>query len=867
MINKQKRLYVTISIIFLCLLQKGQLMAKDNIETYSLSNGLTVILINDKSSSLASIRTYVKAGSIFEETHSGEGLSHYLEHLVAGGTTSKRSEDDYKTKIALLGGAYNAYTTTDHTSYFINTTNSHITDALEIIYEWMFYNSFKESEVAREKEVITREIEKTNASVGSQFYYLAQDNFYVTHPIKFPVIGFLENFLSISRETLMTYYTRHYVPSNMILVVGGNFNTDEIKTKITQSFGQETRKAEPIHHYIEEQKPFTTRFLSKQAAIKVTHVSFRFSTTHLYSKDLYPLDLLDYILGNGEESILYKALVEDKKLAYDVNTSSYTPIYTTGYFDITAEIDLENYEDFKKELLSILDSIKKGSISPEYINRAKKQKIAEDILSISNIEDKVARYGQGYLFGQNVDFFEQYSANFKKITKKDLEKTAKHYFTEETLISTILYPETEQLVKNNPTEQSISNENVELFTLKNGIRVLISPNKNEDKAFAQFLVLSGTRYETSSNNGIGYLLSDCIGTESKKHAKNKLNKLFEDEGAQVGGSIGNNVLYYSLQCLEEDFNSLYPIFEESFFNPVFSEETVSESKRIQIASIKQRHDDWHKSAQYQFKQNFYNTHPYHLSTGGEVDSLNTITPEALTEYFQSIIAPNNMILSFYGNVDTEAIKNQLQKTVGNIPLNSHPEPSLKRGLHTKEEEHQFSVKQDVTALYYGFDGVTFSDTDTLLKLDLLDSVLSGMQYPSGRLHNLLRDAGYVYMVYGSNQPGLEQGHFQITALINNKHLEQARLLIDSQIEDLKTTLISDEEFELAKEQMKFYYQDRLSTLESKSLIQSVDELYGRGFSYADTLLQKIDSLTKKDVYTMANRYLVNPQIYIFTKKQ
>lgn len=866
MINKQKLFYVTIGIIFLYLAQKGHLMAKDNIETYTLSNGLTVILVNDPSSSLASIRTYVKAGSIFEGDHCGSGLSHYLEHLVAGGSTSKRSEDDYKTKIALLGGAYNAYTTTDHTSYFINTTNTHIPEAITILYEWMFYNSFKESEVAREKEVITREIEKTSASVSRQFYYLSQNNFYITHPIKFPVIGYLSNFLSVSKETLMSYYYSHYVPSNMILVVGGSFDIDAIKNTIANSFGQETRKAEPIHPYLEEQKPFTTRLLADKSAVNVSHVSFRFSTTHLYSKDLYSLDLLDYILGNGEESILYKKLVEEKKLAYDINTSSYTPISTTGYFDITAEIELDRYDDFKSELLTILDSIKKGSISEDHIKRAKKQKIAEDVLSVSTIEDKVARYGQGYLFGQNTDFFEIYSENFKKITKKDLESTAKKYFTTDTLVSTLLYPETETMPIKAPITNQSTSQDTQLFTLKNGVRVLINSNPNDDKSFAQILIQGGLRYEEDSTNGIGYLISDCLGKESKMYSKEKLNKLFEDEGAHVGASVGNNVLYYSLECLQEDFNALFPIFEESFLNATFSEESINESKRIQIANIKQRHDDWHKSAQYQFKQHFYQTHPYHLSTGGEIESLTALNSETVSTYFQSIKNPQDMILSFYGNVDPKAIIAHLEKTVAKLPQEQRIEPTLTRTLHTEASEHSFSVKQDVTAIYYGFDGVTFLDTDTLLKLDLLDSVLSGMQYPSGRLHNLLREAGYVYMVYGSNQPGIERGHFQITALINDKHLEEAQKLIESQIQDLKTNLISDEEFELAKEQMKFYYQDRLSSLESKALIQSVDELYNRGFNYSNTLLNKIDTLTKEDVYTMANRYLIHPQIYVFRKQ-
>ena len=185
-----------------------------------LANGLHVVFVNYPGQ-MCSIRTIVKAGSILEGDYLGSGISHYAEHLVAGCTTSKRSEEDYKNLTTLLGGAYNAYTTTDHTSYYINTTENHLKTAIDILFEWMFFCSFEDREVEREKDVITREIEKNEASIYRTFFYLAQQNFYSHHPLKFPVIGFLENFKQLSKEDLFSYYKRFYVPENMIFDVCG----------------------------------------------------------------------------------------------------------------------------------------------------------------------------------------------------------------------------------------------------------------------------------------------------------------------------------------------------------------------------------------------------------------------------------------------------------------------------------------------------------------------------------------------------------------------------------------------------------------------------------------------------------------------
>jgi len=847
-------------------LMKGQLMANESIENYTLNNGLTVILINDNQSSLASVRTYVKAGSIFEDISFGTGISHYLEHLVAGGTTSFRHEDDYKKKIAHLGGAYNAYTTSDHTSYYINTTNEHIPEAVQILYEWMFHNVLDDREVSREKEVITREIEKTSAHVGRQFYYLAQENFYINHPNKFPVIGYLENFLTVTPEQLKEYYSSFYVPSNMILVVGGAFDKDAIKSQIENTFGSEARKAEPVLLFNPEPKPFTSRFQAKQASIGVTHVSFRFATTDLFSTDLYPLDLLDYILGNGEESILHKRLVEEEKLAYSISTFSYTPVYTTGFFDISAEIDLKNLETFKLSLLSILKDIKSGDISKAHLERAKKQKVAEDILSVSTMDDKVSRYGQGYLFGKNTNFHKIYAKNFKTLTKKDLVTAANTYFNENILVTSVLYPDSESLMNESETTTDSLQQPATLTTLPNGIKLLLSPNSSEESVYTQIVMMSGMRYETTTTNGIGYLLADTLGRASKKYSKDKLNRLFEDQGASIHASVGNNVFYYTLECLEEDFDDLLPVFEESFLNPLFPEDVVEESKRKQIAQINKRHDDWHRSAQYQFKRDFYNSHPYCFSTKGEIESVKELNAQTLKKYFSDITNPSDMIITVHGNFDTEAVQRQLSESFSTLEPTQPISPNLESINHDHPTETSLTINQDVTALYYGFNGVTHSETDLLLKIDLLDAVLSGMRYPSGRLHNKLRDAGYVYMVYASNRPGIEKGHFQITALINSKHLDATRSLIESEIRDLQTNLISDEEFELAIDQMKYYYQDRRSNIEARALIEATDELYGRGYTYSTDLMQDIDSLQKEDVKEMANYLLTNPQVYVFTPK-
>ena len=104
----------------------------------TLGNGLTVATIHDPNATVASAYVFVRTGSLFEGQWMGAGVSHYLEHLVSGGTTKMHSEK-YQTLISELGGASNVYTTYDHTAYYIKSSSKNIPKAIRALHERMFH--------------------------------------------------------------------------------------------------------------------------------------------------------------------------------------------------------------------------------------------------------------------------------------------------------------------------------------------------------------------------------------------------------------------------------------------------------------------------------------------------------------------------------------------------------------------------------------------------------------------------------------------------------------------------------------------------------------------------------------------------------
>ncbi|MFC1751868.1 M16 family metallopeptidase [Thermoproteota archaeon] len=845
------------------------MIAETRIIEHTLDNGLKVFLVIDPTASLVSVRTFVKAGSINESPFLGSGVSHYLEHMVASGTTAKHSEKEYRAMISKLGGAYNAYTTKDHTSYFINTIPRYLDKAVTILYEWMFYCAFETHEFERERKVITKEIEKNNADIDRKFYQLCQNNFYKNHPIRYPVIGYLANFKKLTRNDLLAYYENNYIPSNMCLVIGGNFNESDVLAVVNKTFGAIPNTAPPATIVFKESYPFSTRIIQEEGETHATLLSLKFATVDLFSKDLYSLDLMEFILGEGEDSLLYKTMIEDKKLAYSISCSSYTPSVTSGYFEVTYEIDDKNRDLVIKETLAVLDQIKQGRFKKERVVRAQKQKRADDIFSVATIEDKVSRTGQAYIYAHTADFYDKYLEFLKSVTKKDIVATAKKYLHFDKMIITILTPSSkETLLSTQPLQDVQPDVTPNLTILKNGVRVLLYPDASLPRVFAKVFVLGGLRLEDQVVNGLGHLTSSLLGKSSEKYSKEKIKTLIEDNGANMRGAMGNNTLYYSLDCLSEDFDTLTPLFFHSFLKPRFLKDDLEERKRKTVMWIDQRNDHWYSFCSYHFKKLFFKKHPYGKSILGEKDTIKKVDTTKMADYYSQLLNPKYLVVTVFGDFNEKDVLKRINKEFSGLkskPNAFDPFKKKPRASHSKPIEiGQTLPQKDVAALLIGFDGSTFNNPSESLKLDLVDSVLTGMNYPGGRLHNMLREKGYVYVVHGLNNLGFnEKGDYLIYALTSPDKIEEVKALILEQIDSIKTKLVTKKEFEEALAQMAFYYKDRVASLENRSIISSVDEIYGRGACFYTTYEDRIKKLTLADVKETAKQFLINPQIYIF----
>lgn len=297
-----------------------------------MDNGL--IIIREKTSSpLISINVRVAVGSINENDPRLKGISHFVEHMVFNGTTTK-TKDDITTKIENSGGNVNAYTNYGETVYLYSCQETNFEIALDTILSITNDATFPEDSIEKERSVILQEyfdyLDRPN-SVG---YENAYPEFFNETSFETSIIGTKESIKHITQKELVSYYNKFYRPERMIISVSGNFNQDIFNKYILKYFPNKNVKHDNIKNNLmakpsKLEKTFPTKFEND-------NIFFYYDVDTKNYKEFITLQLISNYIGGGFSSVLFQKIREELGLVYRIssfveNTAGNTGmmIYTT----------------------------------------------------------------------------------------------------------------------------------------------------------------------------------------------------------------------------------------------------------------------------------------------------------------------------------------------------------------------------------------------------------------------------------------------------------------------------------------------------------------------------------------------------------
>jgi zinc protease len=417
------------------------------VKEYTLTNGIKVLIIEDSKSPLATFQIWYKVGSK-DEPYGKTGISHLLEHMMFKGT-SKYSSKEFSNIIQKNGGVDNAFTTKDYTMYYQTLSSDRIHLSFELESDRMTNLLLDSKEVESERKVVMEERRMRYEDDPQNALYedLIASAFKV-HSYRWPVIGWMSDIASISKDDLYKHYKSFYCPTNAFIIISGDVNAESIMPAIKEKFQKIppcTSNSSDIKEKLTyqlptepEQKGQKRIYLKKEA--QLPYITMAYHLPSFPHEDSYALEVLSIILAGGKSSRLYQNIVYEKRLALNVYAEYYGLYrYPFLFFFGGTASPLSSIEDLEKGIYTEIEKISKEPPSLKEVQKAKNQIEASFVFAQDSNFSKGLYTGLFELSG-SWKLLEKYLEGIRKVTPENVKSVANKYLIDDKKTVGVLVP-------------------------------------------------------------------------------------------------------------------------------------------------------------------------------------------------------------------------------------------------------------------------------------------------------------------------------------------------------------------------------------------------------------------------------------------
>ncbi len=819
---------------------------------WTLPNGLVVIVQEDHSAPVASVQAWCETGSITEDKQLGAGLSHILEHMLFKGTTT-RQPNEIAQSVQDLGGYINAYTSFERTVYWIDLPSKGTATAIDILADAMMNSTLPAEEYVKEQEVIRREFamgEDDPDRVSSRKLFATA---YREHPYRYPVIGHLDVYNTLTRDDVMAYYKARYVPNNLFFVVVGDVNAEEVYKQIATYFEKYPRQAIAPVYIPQEPMQLGRREEHREFPTELTRLDMAWHIPEVTHPDVPALDLLALVLGGGRSSRLYRKLREEEGSAHAIHAWCYTP-GQPGLFGVDATLDPDKRETVQKGVLAILEELKRDGITPEELAKAKKQTLAGHLSGLATTRGKASDLGTNWMLIRNLDFTRDYLEAVQKVTVADITRVLQTYFEDRNLTVSSLNP-VGSLAAAAQEAAPLAAGEIQKFTLSNGLRLLVREDARLPLVSMVATFKAGLLVENTESNGITKLFSRTLLKGTKTRSAEQIAEEIESLGGGIGAEAGNNSFNISVKVMEPDLATGLEILADVLRNPAFPEKAIAREKEAQLASIKAEEEEMTTMARNLLRRNLYPGHPYGLRGNGSVESVKALDRDQLAAFHQQYVAGSNGVIAVFGDVKAAEVKALVEKALGNLPKGEPALAKLPQPAPLTEAKSVEEFKDKAQAIVMiGYRGTDLYSPDRLA-LELIDEASSDL---GSRFFIRIREKlGLAYFVGTSQLAGLVPGPFVFYLGTAPAKVEAVKAEFLDEISQLAKEGLTVDELRRAKEKLLGQQEIRNQSNDAFAHACALDELYGLGFDDYRRLRTRIEAITLKEVKAVAQKYFAD----------
>jgi len=803
---------------------------------YELDNGLTVILHEDQSDPLVHVDVTYHVGSAREEVGKS-GFAHFFEHMMFQGSENVADEEHFRI-VSEAGGTLNGSTSTDRTNYFQTVPANQLEKILWLEADRM---GFFLDAVTQEKFEVQRETVKNergqrvdNQPYGRLIERVNEALYPEGHPYSWQTIGYIEDLNRVGVNDLKAFFLRWYGPNNAVLTVGGKFDEAQVLAWIDKYFGPIPRGPEVADPEIPAVTLDADRYISMEDKVALPLLYMAFPTVHLYHEDEAPLDVLMFILGQGETSLLYKNMVKNGLAVQAASNHGCAELSCT--FTILAlpnPASGNTLADLERIARESLEEFETRGVLDDDLTRVKMNIVSGMIYSLESASGKVSRLASHETFTGNPNFTGDDVARYENVTEEDVMRVYRQYIKgKPAVMMSIVPPGQLSLIakadtwtryeRELPDYGAISEEQLafrraednfdrsvvppaginpsvvlpEIWRakLENGIEVLGAMNSETPTAAIQLRIEAGQRKEPLDKLGLAALTAAMLNESTTNRSNEELSNELQKLGASVQFSAGNDNAVLSIRSLSENLDATLAIAAERLLQPKFDAEDFARVKAQTLQAIRQSKTQPATTATEVFQLLLYgkdNSLSY-LNIGTE-ESVGKLTLDDVEAFYADYYSPKVATVVAVSDQVQDALLEKLAvfegwegMEVDETGLKDFPQPgATKIYLVDKPGAAQSEIRIGKRAL-------TFDATGEYYRAGLMNFTLGGA-FNSRINLNLREDKGYTYGARSGFNGNKDYGSYSAQAAVRTDTTADSIVQFENEIRQYAESGITEPE--------------------------------------------------------------------------
>ena len=409
--------------------------ASRNIRKTVLPNGLLVLTESMPHVRSVSMGAWIGTGSR-DEAPEVNGVSHFVEHMVFKGTTS-RSAQQIAREVDTIGGNLDAFTGKEMVCFNIKVLDENVAPALDVLSDLVLHPTFTPEELAREQGVILEEIKMDEDNPDYLVHEIFTQNFWKGDALGRPILGTEKTVSSFNQQIVFDFYNSRFTPRNMVFSAAGNLEHDAFVAQVERQFGSlGADSAEPAAG---PEAPTATPHitLKRKKSLEQVQLCLGVPAPQVNDPTRYGVYLLNTMLGGGMSSRLFQTIREDQGLAYSIY-SEMNPFRDTGSLCVYAGTSVDKTEKVLRLTLEELRRLKQETVSEAELKRAKDQLKSNMVIGLESSGSRMSNLARQQMYFGRFFGIDEIIEEIEAVSSTDIQELAQRLFRPEAIALTLL---------------------------------------------------------------------------------------------------------------------------------------------------------------------------------------------------------------------------------------------------------------------------------------------------------------------------------------------------------------------------------------------------------------------------------------------